>query len=121
MEKREAQRRPDGSRRWTASEKRRIVAESHAGKHGVTATARRHGLSVSQVSVWRGLARAGRLGGSETPGFAAAVIVPEASTPVAPTNGAGVMEIIVAGARIIVDASVDGAALARVVEALRRC
>ena len=89
-------------------------------KHGVTATARRHGLSVSQVSVWRGLARAGRLGGSETSGFAAAVIVPEAPISAAPTNGAGVMEIIVAGARSIVDASVDGPALARVVEVLRR-
>jgi len=31
------------------------------------------------------------------------------------------MEIIVSGARIIVDAIVDGPALTRVVEALRRC
>jgi len=99
------------------------VAESYASADGVTGTARRHGLLVSQVSAWRGLVRAGagRLGKSETPGFAAAVIVPEATTPTAPACGAGMMEIIVAGARIIVDASVDGPALVRVVEALRRC
>jgi hypothetical protein len=97
------------------------VAESYASADGVTGTARRHGLLVSQVSAWRGLVRAGRLGKSETPGFAAAVIVPDASAPTVPAIGAGVMEIIVAGARVIVDASVDGPALARVVEALRRC
>ena len=32
-------------------ENRRIVAGSHSAKQGVIATARRHGLSVSQVSV----------------------------------------------------------------------
>lgn len=97
------------------------MAESYASADGVTGTARRHGLLVSQISAWRGLVRAGRLGKSETPGFAAAVIVPDAMTSTGPANGAGVMEIIVAGARIIVDASVDGPALARVVEVLRRC
>ena len=97
------------------------MAESYASADGVKGTARRHGLLVSQVSAWRGLARAGRLGKSVAPGFAAAVIVPDASAPAAPAIGTGVMEIIVAGARIIVDASVDSSALARVVEALRRC
>ena len=121
MEKREAQHRPDGPRRWTPAQKRRIVAESYASADGVTGTAQRHGLLVSQVSAWRGLARAGRLGKSETAGFAAAVIVPDSVKPAAPAIGSGMMEIIVAGARIIVDASVDGPALVRVVEALRRC
>ena len=97
------------------------MAESYASADGVTGTAQRHGLLVSQVSAWRGLVRAGRLGKPEAAGFAAAVIVPDASAPTVPAIGAGVMEIIVAGARIIVDASVDGPALVRVVEALRRC
>ena len=114
--------RADGPRLWTAAEKRRIVAESYASAQGVTATARRYGLSASQLSVWRGLSRAGRLG-ADASGFAAAVIVPDEPAPAgrACTPGGGTMEIIIAGARILVDASVDGAALARVVEALRRC
>src|SRR5262249_38019881 len=47
-------------RRWTLEEKRRIVSESHDGRQ-VSATARRNGLSASQLFTWRRLAREGRL------------------------------------------------------------
>jgi transposase len=36
-------------RRWTLEEKQRIVAESYAGSRLVSATARRYGLSASQL------------------------------------------------------------------------
>jgi len=36
-------------RRWTLEEKHRIVAESYAGARLVSATARRNGLSASQL------------------------------------------------------------------------
>ena len=48
-------------RRWTLLEKQRIVAESQGGRRVVSATARRHGLSASQLFTWRRLAREGRL------------------------------------------------------------
>jgi transposase len=40
-------------RRWTAEEKRWIVAESESGLRQVSATARRHGLSSGQLFTWR--------------------------------------------------------------------
>jgi len=48
-------------RRWSLDEKQRIVAESYAAPRQVSATARRNGLSASQLFTWRRLARDGRL------------------------------------------------------------
>src|SRR6476620_10503072 len=48
-------------RRWTLEEKQRIVAESYSGPRLVSITARRNGLSASQLFTWRRLARDGRL------------------------------------------------------------
>jgi len=112
-------------RRWTLAEKRRIVAESYSIRRGASATARRHGLSSSQLFGWRKLAREGRLTGGEDCGFAAAMIVPDRtalrSDPGAISGlGAGRMEIRVGEAHIAVDGGVDAAALARVLEVLSR-
>ena len=54
-------------RRWPLAEKRRIVEESFRPGHGAEATARRHGLSRSQMYLWRQRYRAGHLCG-EDPG-----------------------------------------------------
>jgi len=110
-------------RRWTLEEKLRIVAESCSGHRAASATARRYGLSTSQLFAWRKLAREGRLSEMEEPGFAAAIVVPE--TPAEPVPalalaGTGRMEIVLGEVRILVDASVDGAALARVLDAVGR-
>src|SRR4051812_17014369 len=48
-------------RRWTLDEKRRIVAESDRAPRIVSATARRHGLTPSQLFTWRRLDSDGRL------------------------------------------------------------
>src|SRR3712207_9096117 len=48
-------------RRWTLEEKRRILAESYRAPRIVTATARRHGLTSSQLFTWRRLDSEGRL------------------------------------------------------------
>jgi len=62
-------------RRWTLEEKQRVVAESYAGPRLVSATARRNGLSASQLFTWRRLAREGRLvAADEATTFAPAVI-----------------------------------------------
>jgi hypothetical protein len=44
-------------RRWTLEEKRRIVAESYDGPRLVSVTARRNGLSASQLFTWPSGAR----------------------------------------------------------------
>src|SRR5207248_5757900 len=68
-------------RRWTLAEKQRIVAESYSAPRVVSATARRNGLSASQLFTWRRLARAGRLiEAEEAATFAPAIISREAST-----------------------------------------
>ena len=104
-----------GARRhWSASEKLRIVAESYQGHRMVSATARRHGISTGQLFTWRRLAR--EAGSDIVSGFAPAVIVDEA--PVA-SRGAGMMEISVRDARIVVGADVDQMALSRVLAALQ--
>ena len=57
------------------------------------------------------------------PGFAAAIVVPDATAePQLSTCsvGSGRMEIVIGDVRIIVDAGVDGAALARVLDVIGR-
>lgn len=124
-------------RRWTAEEKRRIVAESYRFPRQVSATARRHGLSTGLLFTWRRLAREGRLGEpQEALAFAPAVIAREPSmdlprvadrietgeTEAASSSPAVVrsrMEIVLAGERrVIVHADVDTAALGRVLRVL---
>ena len=120
----------DARRRWTLEEKQRIVAESYGGPRLVSVTARRNGLSASQLFTWRRLAREGRLSGDAVP---ALVPVQIASTPApAPTfapkppcspprrAGAGIIEIELGGCRVRVDSDVDADALQLVLELLRR-
>jgi transposase len=128
-------------RRWTLDEKRRIVAESYRAPRIVSATARRHGLTPSQLFTWRRLVSEGRLtADADEPSFVRAMVADRSPTsspipgpvclPAAPevssiaSSGSGVrgvMEIVlVSGCRVIVDKDVDGAALARVIAALTR-
>jgi transposase len=117
-------------RRWTLDEKQRIVAESYAGPRQVSATARRNGLSASQLFTWRRLARDGRL--TEADGgttFAPIVISPEqpeaadlslshqACAPAVPSR---IEIVLMRGHRVIVDNGVDTAVLARVLAVLER-
>lgn len=115
-------------RRWTEAEKLRIVAESMAGRRRVSATARRHGISRSQLNTWRRLALEGRLIGAVAPEqefaprFAPVAIAAEVAGPAAgqdDRSGPGRIEIMLAGGRrLIVSEAVDAAALARIVAAV---
>jgi transposase len=127
-------------RRWTLAEKQRIVAESYGAPRLVSATARRNGLSASQLFTWRRLAQEGRLvEADEATTFAPAIISPEPTTgsppsfperleaaenlPSSPRPVAapGRIEIVLAhGRRVIVDNGVDAAVLARVLTVLER-
>jgi transposase len=112
-------------RRWSEDEKVRIVLESLAGPRLVSATARRHGISRSQLLAWRRTLRAERSG--LAPGFVPAVIVPEPPTATPQTAsrlakpGDDRIEIVLARSRrIIVGAGVDAVALSRVLDVLER-
>lgn len=108
-------------RRFSESEKLRIVQESFAGNRQASATARRHDISNSLLFRWRRAYRAGALGEPKaSPSFVQATIVESAAAPAPQSEtGPGRMEIVVAsGRRVIVAADVDAAALARVLDVL---
>ncbi len=105
-------------RRWTLEEKQRIVAESFSAARMTSATARRHGLSPSQLFTWRRRARDGKLvADAEGLAFVPAIVAPE---HIAPADlRAGLVEIeLRGGRRVRVDVSVDVSALKRVIDAL---
>lgn len=111
-------------RRWSDDEKLRIVMESLQTPRAISSTARRHGISRSLLVRWRRWFRPEPAGpGEQQPGFVPAMVVAAAET--APTLDAalagGRMVIVVDKARrVIVDTSVDAAALARVLLVLER-
>ena len=119
-------------RRWTLEEKQRIVTESYGGPRLVSVTARRNGLSTSQLFTWRRLARQGKLSGDAAPVLVPVEITPAAApissgasqpvcSPPAQHARAGIIEIeLGGGCRVRVDRYVDTEALQRVLELLRR-
>ena len=121
-------------RRWSEAQKRQIVAEAHEPGVSVLMVAQRYNLNANQIFRWRRLFReperaAGT--GRYVPVVVRAAPDPEAgagslrppSEDVA-MEGApatGRIEIVLPGERrVIVDRSVDGPALARVIAVLDR-
>jgi transposase len=113
-------------RRWTAEERRQIVAESETAP--VSVIARRHGIAVSLVFRWR--RQAGLPGKRAGVKKADAVFVPvmlaAPAAPVAPLEtprvqapDSGVIEIELAGGRRVrLSGPVDVQALKRVIAVL---
>ena len=117
--------RSDGRRRrrWSADDKRRIVAETFEPGASVSIVARRHDLNANMLFTWRReVKRAPPLMIEAPVAFVAAEIAGEPSSAAsAPSIVAGRMEVVLPGGeRVIVGADVNGAALARVIKALRR-
>ena len=116
-------------RRWSFEEKLRIVEESHEGHRQASATARRHGISRSLLFSWRRAFREGLLGVTDAPELVPAMVLPDPAfspdafgQPVAGKSASsGRMEIVIGDdRRVIVNADVDGPALARVLKVLGR-
>ena len=111
-------------RRWSDDEKLRIVLESLEGPRLVSATARRHGISRALLLSWRRILGVETSPAGSASGFVPATIVPVSppeEAPVSTPSRRGRMVIVLAkGQRVIVDADVDGRALARVLEVLER-
>jgi len=123
-------------RRWSEEEKRRIVAETLEPGASVSVVARRHDVNANQVFTWRRQFGKQRVGGEAPPSFVPVVVsadaLPterppscdegkEASDGATAAPPAGRMEIVLAGGgRVIVDRTVNAAALARVLGVLER-
>jgi transposase len=107
-------------RRFSKEMKLQIVAESYSEPGFCAATARRHGISRSQLYEWRRLARAWQFDlAGRTEGFVPAVIVPETSPTSKPASDGGRMEVVSAnGRRVIVERDVDVDALLRILRGL---
>jgi transposase len=110
-------------RRWPEDEKLKIVLESLQAPRQVAATARRHGISRSQLLQWRRAFRAKRTGAADQQvGFVPAVVVAQSEPPVSPPSAAisgGAIEIeFASGARMRVTGGVDAAILTAAVAAL---
>jgi transposase len=111
-------------RRWSEDEKLKIVLESLQAPRQVSATARRHGISRSQLLQWRRTLRARGTGADaeQRIDFVPAVVVAESQPPVttpATWAGGGAIEIEFArGARVRVTGAVDASALNAVIDAL---
>lgn len=109
----------DAARRrpWSDADKIRIVEESFVGRRQVTATARRHGISRSLLTVWRRQYRTGALGRGRSSAFIPLMLSaePPASAPAAPrSNPEARVEIALKnGRQLVVPANVDPDALAR--------
>ena len=121
-------------RRWSSDEKTRIVEETLVPGAKISEVARRNGISASLVFTWRRQART-ESPAAIAPRFAAVRIagpepVAEISKPSsdepprsrpATSGRSGLMEISLGdGRRVRVDANVDAAALARVLDVLER-
>jgi transposase len=117
-------------RRWSREDKARIIEETLAPGAKVSEVARRHGISASLVFTWRRQSRANHVPAAVVPRFATVRIAEpstEAATsttseqPRAAGGRSGLIEISLGGGRRVrVDASVDAAALARVLDVLER-
>lgn len=107
---------PERRRRWSASEKARIVAASYAPGAVVTDVARRHDVHPNLLRHWRRQAkRAAEVGGGLK------LLPVTVTAPSARAAASGSIEIELGDAvRVRVDAAVDEAALGRVLRALRR-
>ena len=111
-------------RRFSVSEKIRIVEESLAGPNLARSTARRHGIALSGLYLWRRQYRRGELGGGE-PAFRPVAFLAEPAAPAsaAPRHCAASenIEILLAnGRRIVVSAGIDPKALARLLPVLEQ-
>jgi transposase len=110
-------------RRWSEDEKLKIVFESLQSPDQITATARRYGISRSQLYLWR---RAFRATQAETvepqSGFVPATITSEPQPPageLAAPPDPGRIEIDFSnGARMRVTGAIDGATLTAALRAL---
>ena len=109
-------------RRWADEEKLKIVAESMERPRAISSTARRYGISRSLLLNWRRSFCTEPDGAEgQKSGFVRAMVVADPARSACAAPASGRMEIEIGkDRRVIVDAGVDVAALARVLAILAR-
>ena len=110
-------------RRWSEDEKLKIVLESLQAPRQISATARRHGISRSQLLQWRRTFRARPTGAAaeQQIGFVPAVVVAESQpvpTPAVLAGGGSIDIEFASGARMRITGAVDASALNAAITAL---
>ena len=107
-------------RHWSDADKVRVVEESHLGHRQVSATARRHGISRSLLTVWRRQYRNGELSITSGAAFAPVTRVPDLDAqPPRQSAPAVQLEIVLSnGRRLLVPSSVEPDTLARLLPIL---
>ena len=106
-------------RRWSESEKLKVVLESLQKPRQVAATARRYGISRSLLLRWRQLFRPEPNNAAEQPaGFVPARVVPVPPGGPGSIEPAGTIEIEFSGARMRIVGAVDAATLKAALAAL---
>ncbi|MRX51875.1 transposase [Paracoccus sp. S-4012] len=113
-------------RHWSDADKIRIVEESFLGHRQVSATARRHGVSRSLLTIWRRQYRDGAVGSDAGPAFIPLTLSPgppaamPAAAPVAGRDTADMqLEIVLRnGRRLLVPSTVGPEVLARLLPVL---
>jgi transposase len=107
-------------RHWSDADKIRVVEESHQGHRQVSATARRHGICRSLLTVWRRQYRNGEFANASGPAFVPVKMSPDidAQSPRQPIPDVQLEILLRNGRRLLVPASVDPDALARLLPVL---
>jgi len=106
-------------RHWSDADKIWLVEESHRGHRQVSATARRHGISRSLLTVWRRQYRNGELANASGPAFVPVQMTSERDTsPRQPAPDVQLEILLRNGRRLLVSSSVDADALARLLPIL---
>ena len=106
-------------RHWSDADKIRVVEESHWGHRQVSATARRHGISRSLLTVWRRQFLNGELANASAPAFVPVQMTSEMDTsPRQPAPDVQLEILLRNGRRLLVPSSVDPDALARLLPIL---
>ncbi|MFG1275176.1 MULTISPECIES: IS66-like element accessory protein TnpA [Xanthobacteraceae] len=107
-------------RRWSEDEKLRIVMESQSAPRLVSATARRHGISRSQLGTWLRSFRTEQPATKPEPAFVPVLMAPGAmSDPFAAADDTAIVVDLPGGSRLRIAASTPPALAAAVLRALR--
>ena len=114
-------------RTWSDEDKAAIVAESDGPGTSISAVARRHGLSASQLFTWRRLARQAGRHEDRTVRFVPAVLSVGPQEPASAQTGSGLreqrgcpgIEVEIAGATVRIAQGASAAQIAAVIRALK--
>ena len=117
-------------RTWSDEEKATIVTESDGPGTSISAVARRHGLSASQLFTWRRLVRLARSRDDQRPLQSVPAVM--SVDPQEPTSaelspelgkrcGCYSIEVEIAGATVRIAQGASAAQIAAVIQALKAC